>query len=356
MDRRTFVSTAVGAGAALAAAPVVRAAQPSPAAAPGFRQFEVVTTVDLPVAAEPAQLWLPVFQSAGDYQRASAPSLKGSGAPGQTADAIFHAPLVSARWLADETGRHLEVTQRVAVRGRSAAPAHARLSSTERRLWTSAAPGVPTDGLVRETALRITAGIAEPRAQLRAIYDWVIANTWRNPATEGCGTGDAGEMLRTGTLGGKCADINSLMVALARSAGFPARDIYGLRVADSTLFHSLGRSGTVTGAQHCRAEVWLEGYGWFPVDPADVRKAALEEKLPVDDPRIVALANHLFGNTEGNWAGYNSATGLALPGAPRENQFHFMMYPAAMNKSKTWNCCNAKDFAYSITSKELVTA
>jgi transglutaminase-like putative cysteine protease len=39
----------------------------------------------------------------------------------------------------------------------------------------------------------------------------------------------------------------------------PARGVYGLRVADSRFgYRSLGKSGDVSKAQHCRAEVWLE--------------------------------------------------------------------------------------------------
>ncbi len=86
-------------------------------------------------------------------------------------------------------------------------------------------------------------------------------------------------MLETGDLSGKCADLNALYVGLARAAGLSARDVYGIRVATSDLgYKSLGPSTeNITKAQHCRAEVYLSGYGWVPVDPADVRKVVLEE-------------------------------------------------------------------------------
>ena len=45
-------------------------------------------------------------------------------------------------------------------------------------------------------------------------------------------------------------------------------------------------SEVVTKAQHCRAEVYLAGFGSVPVDPADVRRVALEEppgNLPISD-------------------------------------------------------------------------
>jgi transglutaminase-like putative cysteine protease len=64
-----------------------------------------------------------------------------------------------------------------------------------------------------------------------------------------------------------------------------------VRVAASSEFKSLGRADDITGAQHCRAEVYLNGYGWMPVDPADVRKVVLEEnlpgeQLPLTDPKV----------------------------------------------------------------------
>jgi transglutaminase-like putative cysteine protease len=76
-------------------------------------------------------------------------------------------------------------------------------------------------------------------------------------------------MIRTGNLNGKCADLNALFVGLARSVGLPARDVYGIRVMPSEFgFKALGAgSEIVSKAQHCRAEVWLSGSGWTPVDP-----------------------------------------------------------------------------------------
>jgi hypothetical protein len=53
-------------------------------------------------------------------------------------------------------------------------------------------------------------------------------------------------------------------------------EIFGIRVADSNVMKSLGKSGDITKAQHCRAEVYIDSKGWFPVDPADVRKVVLE--------------------------------------------------------------------------------
>ena len=137
---------------------------------------------------------------------------------------------------------------------------------------------IPTTGIVRDTALKIVQGHASALSRARAIYDWIVDNTFRDPSVKGCGLGDIRWMLELGTFGGKCADLNGLFVGLCRSVGLPARDLYGLRVAPSERFQSLGRRGDVTAGQHCRAEVWVDEFGWIPVDPADVRKVVLEEE------------------------------------------------------------------------------
>jgi transglutaminase-like putative cysteine protease len=351
MHRRDFLRT--GAASALMTLPASAHALGLDQSSPRFRLFDVTTTVDLADHTGGAQLWLPVFQSAGGYQKLIGVDWQSNGQAAFDHDPAFGAGVLHARWGADAAQPHLTLTQRVATLDRTATDTSPPLTAAERAFWTRPTAGIATDGIVRRTARQIVGNIHEPEAQARAIYDWLVANTWRDPAVAGCGTGDIAAMLHAGRLGGKCVDLNSLMVGLCRAVGIPAREIYGLRLASSTQFKSLGRSGDVTGAQHCRAEIHLERQGWFAVDPADVRKAVLEEKLPVESAPIKALAEHLFGNWEGNWAGYNSAGGIALAGAPHQPQFHFLMYPCAMTGAGTASCLDAAHFAYRITSAEV---
>ncbi len=353
MRRRGFIQAGAGVAAAslLPSATARAAASPGPATA--MRQFDVTTTVDLAEAGAANRLYLPLFLPARADQQRIGLRWESDARIRIHRDPQTGAQLLYARWNDAQAPRKLTLVERVAIRQRG--QSERRISASQRAFWTRSSPGLPTGGIVRDTARRITSGIAEPKAKLRAIYDWVIANTWRDPATKGCGTGDIAAMLSANLqngapMGGKCADINSLMVGLCRAVGLPARDIYGLRLAASQRYKSLGREGNVTGAQHCRAEVWLDGEGWFPVDPADVRKVVLEEKLPVDSPPVIALANELFGGWEANWGGYNSATGIALPEAPRDPNFHFMMYPCAMGETTLANCLDAANFRYRIES------
>ena len=191
-----------------------------------------------------------------------------------------------------------------------------------------------------------------PDARARAIYDWVVDNTFREPTTRGCGLGNIKSMLETGNLGGKCADINSLFVGLARAAGIPAREMYGVRVAEAAQFKSLGKAGDISKAQHCRAEYFSPRYGWVAVDPADVRKAVLEAKLPLTDTKIVALRERLFGYWEMNWVAFNSARDFELsPAASRP--LPYLMYPYAELGDDRLDGRDPQDFRFGLLSVEI---
>jgi transglutaminase-like putative cysteine protease len=173
----------------------------------------------------------------------------------------------------------------------------------------------------------------------------------------GCGVGDIRFMLESNSLGGKCADLNALFVGLARAAGIPARDVYGLRVARSARgFSSLGlASADASTAQHCRAEVYLTGFGWVPVDPADVRKVVLEEppgKLAMTDPQVVRARAELFGSWEGNWIAYNFANDVTLPGA-RHGVLPYFMYPQAETDTGRVDALDPENFRYRINVAEI---
>jgi transglutaminase-like putative cysteine protease len=219
---------------------------------------------------------------------------------------------------------------------------------------------LPTDGIVKATAIEITRGAKTDVEKARAIYEWIVENTFRNPKTPGCGIGDIRFMLESGDLGGKCADLNALYVGLARAAGLPARDVYGIRVAKSEMgYKSLGASSeNVTKAQHCRAEVYLGNFGWVPVDPADVRKVVLEESpgnRSLDDGMVKNARARLFGSWEMNWVAYNFAHDVALPGS-NGAPVGFLMYPHAETADGRLDSLDPVNFKYEITSKLIETA
>jgi transglutaminase-like putative cysteine protease len=124
-------------------------------------------------------------------------------------------------------------------------------------------------------------------------------------------------------------------------------------------YRSLGAAtANVTRAQHCRAEVFLAGYGWVPVDPADVRKVVLEEKAQpttLDDPLVKAVRPKLFGAWEMNWLAYNVAHDVALPGSTGA-KVPFLMYPQAETAAGRLDSLDPDNFRYTITARELPAA
>ena len=219
---------------------------------------------------------------------------------------------------------------------------------------------IPIDGIVKQTADQITHGAGTDLERAHAIYDWIIDHTFRDPKIRGCGTGDIRFMLESGNLGGKCADLNGLFVGLARAAGIPARNVYGLRVAPSRLdTRSLGLSSDdATRGQHCRAEVYLTGFGWVPADPADVRKVVLDEVpggLAVTDSKVQAARARLFGSWQMNWIAFNYAHDVALPGA-KQRPIAYFMYPQAETANGRLDSLDPDGFSYQITVRDTTTA
>jgi transglutaminase-like putative cysteine protease len=313
----------------------------------GWRKFVLTYRVSLMDPGADASLWLPIPETMGEYQQASAPRWS-CVADEAGVSRVSNAPAFFARWGAAGV-REATVSIEVATRDRAADLQRNKTTPQEaenaRRHYLQPTAGMPLDGIVRTTALAATQGAGSPLQKARAVYDWVVDNTFREPKVQGCGRGDIKAMLETGNLGGKCADINSLFVGLCRAVGVPAREVYGIRVAESSQFKSLGRAGDVSKAQHCRAEFYLDGAGWIPVDAADVRKVVLEEKLPLDDARIVALRERLFGSWEMNWVAFNHERDIALSPTHRVG---FFMYPCAEVDGQASNSLAPDLFAYKI--------
>ena len=345
MDRRTFLKRSAALPAlsvvsqlpGLISVPRAHAREFDPR--PGtWRTFEVTTRVELLNARGTPRVWLPVPSVQAEYQNLTDNRWSGNAGTLQpVSDGKYGASMLYAVFADGEPAPVVEMVSVVRTQSRAldwSKPKPMPESAAALRAWTVPTELMPTDGIVRETGLDITRGKATDLEKVRAVYDWILVNTYREPKVRGCGVGDIKTMLETKNFGGKCGDINALFVGLLRSVDVPARDVYGIRVAPSAFgYKALGAgSANISKAQHCRAEVFLKDYGWVAMDPADVGKVAREETsewLKLDHPLVTAVRPKLFGGWEGNWIAYNMAHDIALPGATKGSKLGFLMYPQA---------------------------
>ena len=360
MDRRTFLKAGATLPAALVYAPHLGAA----GADPSWRAFEVVTRVQVLDADGATRVWLPApLTRDTEYFKNLGNDWSTEGGSVMYVEEPKHgAAIVAAGFPASASNPVVRLVSRFAARDhrvdlKTAPRTPPREDPAVLKLALQPTELIPTDGIVRDTAMEITRGKRGDVEKARAIYEWIVDNTFRDPKVRGCGWGDIKGMLETGNLGGKCGDLNGLFVGLARASGVPARDIYGLRVTRSNHgYASLGvATESVTRAQHCRAEFWSQAHGWVPVDPADVRKVALEEppgNLAMNDPKVQTARERLFGYWEMNWLAYNRAHDLQLPGASGWKVPYFM-YPDGQTSRGRLDPLDPDKFQYTITAKEL---
>jgi transglutaminase-like putative cysteine protease len=360
MNRRDFLTYAGMVSASLTLGKAERLFAQSTASG-GWRTFEVITSVEVLKPSGTTRIWVPAaLINETPFQKTLANTFNAEGGTvkmvGGGSDALG---IIAAEYPAG-VRPILTVTSQVTTKNYtvdlSAHGSAPKMSQAELKHFLGPTKLLPIDGIVKETAADITAGAKTDVEKARAIYEWIVENTFRNPKTRGCGVGDIRFMLESKDLGGKCADLNALYVGLARASGLPARDVYGIRVAKSEMgYKSLGPSTeNVTKAQHCRAEVYLTGYGWVPVDPADVRKVVLEEppgNRPLDDEMVKKARARLFGSWEMNWMAYNFAHDVALPGSSGA-PIGFLMYPQAETANGRLDALDPDTFKYEITSRE----
>ena len=361
MNRRDFLRSA-GAVSASLAFPKTERLLAEGATSDSWRTFEVKTRVEILKPSGATRVWLPAaLISKTPFQKTLSNEFSAEGGTARIVEGKADGLGIIAAEFPAGVKPVLTLTSRVATKNYAvdlSAPGKApKADRAELEHFLRPTKLLPTDGIVKATATEITSGAKTDLEKARAIYEWIVDNTFRDPKTRGCGIGDIRFMLESKDLGGKCADLNALYVGLARAAGLPARDVYGIRIAKSELgYKSLGTSSeNITKAQHCRAEVYIGGYGWVPVDPADVRKVVLEEppgNRPLDDEMVKKARARLFGSWEMNWMAYNFAHDVALPGSAGA-PVGFLMYPQAETADGRLDSLDPDSFKYEITSREI---
>jgi transglutaminase-like putative cysteine protease len=118
----------------------------------------------------------------------------------------------------------------------------------------------PIDGEIAAIAQHQAGDSMLPVDKARKIYNYLIATMKYDGGGSGLGAGDVLKALNSKS--GDSADFAALFVALARSAGVPARFEAGFVLPGDA------RDGTLK-EEHAWAQVYVAGTGWVPVDAAD---------------------------------------------------------------------------------------
>ncbi|WP_415036699.1 transglutaminase domain-containing protein [Azonexus sp.] len=339
------------AGSSATRLPPVRAAE----APLQWKSFEIVTTLSLKANA-PCRLWLPLpldqdalYQRVQSHQwQSNSPNLMLSRLPDGQLEVLY------SEWTGKEdiqfrmtsrvstADRHFDITRR------SMAPEREDIL----RRALQASDKIPNDGAVRQLGERIIGRVKDPVAQAKEIYDWIGENCRYDASLPGCGSGDIQQQLGNARYGGRSADINGLFVALCRSIGIPARTVPGLRIGPSRLLQSLGIDNQdATHAQHVRAEFYVPGYAWIPVDPSDVCRAIARSHLSNQDSRLSALKRVLFGVWEMNWIAFNHGSDLQLPGESTPQAF--FAHPRVLLNQQAVDSLNPLNTPYTITARSI---
>ncbi|MBQ3652944.1 MAG: transglutaminase family protein [Synergistaceae bacterium] len=294
--------------------------------------------------AEKAELWLP-YPLSDANQTVTDVDIKADGARiGVERDPKGGAVYLHAVWTKPEGTPKLTASFRVD----SHYTKNAALKETkdafppEVMKYLEATPSLPIDkGFCAEASMEF---INKPTILEKAqgIYRWVLEHTFRDESVvEGCGLGLPIRTISEKNGGGKCADISSVFVALARASGIPTRDVYGLRIDPA-------KSGEITGNYHCWTEFYLPGTGWVMADPADVRKKMLGEKIEkVDD---AAKWTEFF------WAGDDllriavnrDTRETVLSEATAKTPLTYFMYPYAEIDGKPVDWFSPKTFEFKV--------
>ena len=299
MNRRAFLRGTGLAAANLAFVDPVRL-RAQDAALERWREFEITTTVQILHPRGATRAWIPTPLAVAPYQRTMGDRYHpGAGTAVMIETNILEPDMLGCAW-EEGVDPVLTLISRVATKHHAAdlntPTVPLPLDLLPLRPFLKPTRFIPTDEIVLTTANAITKGAGTDLERARAIYDWVIDPAHRDP---------------------QIPDLTARVVGLCRAAGIPARGVYGLRVG----------SEAATKAQHSRAEIYLTGYGWVPVDPVDRR----------------------FGSWEMNWIAFNFAQEVTLRGSKRV-PLGFFMHPQGETDEGPIDSLDPDGFRYTITA------
>ena len=115
-------------------------------------------------------------------------------------------------------------------------------------------------------ANELSRGKKTPCQQVRAFYDYIGNELVYSPNNNNWGAQAA-----LGLMGADCTEYTSLLIALSRAQGIPARYFEGLLYLEQEL-------DDIARLEHAWADIYLPGIGWVALDPTLGRSSLFREK------------------------------------------------------------------------------
>ena len=307
-------------------------------------EIELTVTIAAPDDSDDVRIWIPYPASNGEQSISRVVTSGNFTQSGIYREKETGNLALYADWVIPAKNRTITLTFDVTARElvRKDFPAVEPALPDEIKEYLKSTAFIPTDGRIGEIAREISGDKQRISEKARAIYQWVVENTTRDPNVKGCGTGEVEKIITKRS--GKCADISSVFVSLARAAGVPAREVFGLRLGKKD-------EEDMTGGHHCWVEFYVPGYGWVPADPADVRKIMLTDNLDLKGAQ--KIIDYYFGAVdEYRVALARGGRGYYLNPRQKDGPLNYFMYPYAEvnGKSLEWLAAQT-DLKYKIKFK-----
>ncbi|WP_419764284.1 MAG: transglutaminase-like domain-containing protein [Arcobacter sp.] len=363
MKRRTFLKGSALLSTSMLINPSLLSANDSNAFGikNGTRKFSITNSFEIKASKEEAQLWVPIPLDS-TYQKVANFEFKGNYKEAYLAKNDYDAKVLYVKWDKGSTKRELTVNYDVVTMLKEHNLSLAKNDMnypSEVKTFLEGTAHIPVSNKMKTFTQNIIKDANTPLEKAQAIYDWTVTTMYRDNSVIGCGIGDAKRTIEEKIYGGKCTDISSVFVALLRNANIPAREVFGIRAGKSKISKVCGKADAnglakITGGQHCRAEFYISGLGWVPADPADVTKVRLGEKLTNEDKKTKDTKAFMFGNWEMNWVAFNYARDFVLNPKPAQYPLNMLGYPYAELGEDAQDYYDAKSFAYSYISQEVV--
>jgi hypothetical protein len=163
------------------------------------------------------------------------------------------------------------------------------------------------DGVIRSTAREIVGDTTHPLAKVRLIHQWMIRNLIYQYARE-YSTLDNIARTTLDHRAGDCGQHGMLFLALCRVSGVPARWTSGWEMTDPEGEAYL----------HDWTEVWIEPYGWIPVDTDMALVAVRHPDGGITPKQAQELADFYVGNMDGHRLTVNQDYGRPLVPAKKD--------------------------------------